>query len=62
LTVHSNVSIDVSRSRRIVLKAVVTTKASSAIMQDATDARASTQAFPAFSLDSDMIFSSRRVG
>jgi hypothetical protein len=39
----------------------VTAKASSAVMQGATDAGARAQAFPAFSLDSDMIFSSRRV-
>jgi hypothetical protein len=43
LTVHSSCSIEAPRSSRIVLSAVVTTSASSATINDPTEARARTQ-------------------
>src|SRR5262249_31474369 len=54
--VHCSASIEAPRSRRIVLRAVVTTNASSATINDATEVSASTQAFSALSLDSVIIF------
>jgi hypothetical protein len=56
--VHCNASIEAASSRRIVLKAVVTTSASSATINDASEVSASTQVFIVFSFGSFMTASS----
>src|SRR5262245_65859664 len=56
-TVHSSSSIEAPRFRRIVLRAVATTKASSATMNDATAVSASTHVLVAVSLTAFKIVS-----